>query len=115
MPSFRNLETNQTRSRLRGDDMCAAGTAMCAAATTIALPASELLSQIAHELAPRLRPVGPEMRLRVFQVGEALAGDRVALGVLLHLGGREPVHLRRIQAEDLRAQRRLHLRIAVLL
>src|SRR5713226_9690434 len=68
-----------------------------------------------EELAPRLRPVGPEVRLRIFQVGVALAGDAVAGCVLLDVGGVEAVDHGGVAAEDPGAERGGDFGVAVLL
>src|SRR5256885_10059292 len=57
-----------------------------------------------EELAARLRPVGTEVRVRIFQVGAALARDAVARGVLLDVGGGEAVHPGGGAAKDLGAE-----------
>src|SRR5215475_4989693 len=67
-----------------------------------------------EKLAPRLRAVGEVVRLGPLAVGEPLARDAIAPGVLSDLRGADPVHLRRVEAEHLRADRRSDLRIAVL-
>ena len=54
------------------------------------------------------------MRLGALAVGDTLAGDGVRSGMLFHLVGADPVDPGRVQAEDLRAQRRGDLGIAVL-
>src|SRR5262245_37469895 len=59
-----------------------------------------------EELAPRLRTVGEVVRLGPLAVGEPLAGDPIAPGVLLDLRGADAVHLRRVESEHLRAKRR---------
>src|ERR1041385_2508765 len=57
-----------------------------------------------EEFAPRLRPVGPEVRLRILPIRAALARDAVARRVFLDVGGREAVDPGGVAAEDLRAQ-----------
>src|SRR5262245_18632281 len=49
--------------------------------------AAAVEAQEVQELAPRLRPVGAEVRLRVVGVGEPLPGDLVPGGEFPHLGG----------------------------
>src|SRR5437660_10009200 len=57
-----------------------------------------------EKLAPGLRPVGLEVRLRILQVGVALARDAVAGGVFLDVGGAQAVDLGGVAAEDLGAE-----------
>jgi putative MATE family efflux protein len=75
--------------------------------------AAQSASGHAQELAPRLRPVGSEVRFGILEVGGAPFRDRVARGVPLHLCRGETVHLCGVQAEDLCAQRGSDLRIPV--
>jgi hypothetical protein len=69
--------------------------------------------QQVQELAPRLRPVGDERRVRLLPVLGALARDPVAAEVCLQNAFRHRIDGKRVQPEDLRAQRGRQLRIAV--
>src|SRR6185295_4149785 len=55
-----------------------------------------------EKLPPRLRPVGPEVRLGILEVRAAFARDAVAGSVLLDVGGGEAVDPGGVAAEDLR-------------
>src|SRR5688572_7673427 len=73
------------------------------------------LAQQGEELAPRLRPVGLEMGLRVLEIGLPLPCHLVAGGVALDLGRSKAVDPRGVQAEDLRPQGGGDLGVAVAL
>src|SRR5262245_25895193 len=75
-----------------------------------AVPAEQI-----QELAPGLRPVREEMRLGLRPVRQPFGRYGVAASAELHLLGGDPVGSHRVQAEDLRAQLRRDLRVAVLL
>src|SRR5688572_10731638 len=62
------------------------------------------LAQQGEELAPRLGPVGPEVRVRALEVGPPLPRHLVAGGVLPDLGGRKAVDPGGVESEDLRPQ-----------
>src|SRR5688572_22661540 len=68
-----------------------------------------------QELPPRPRAVRDERRIRSFRVSNSAARDSVAFGLAPEVGGRKLVRLGGIQAKHLGAQRRRHLRVAVLL
>ena len=53
------------------------------------------------------------MRLGVLEVRDALTSDTIGTSVLFHVIGADPVDPSRIQTEDLRAQRRRDLGIAI--
>src|SRR5262245_22761455 len=69
--------------------------------------------QVLEELPARLRPVGEEMRIGIFLIRELLPGNAVSARVLLDLRRAQSVDLRRVEAEDLGADRGRDLRVAV--
>src|SRR5918999_3845956 len=65
-----------------------------------------------EEFAPSLWSISQEVRVGLLGIGHFLRSDAIARDDLLHFGGGDAVHLRRVQAEDLGAQRGGDFRIA---
>src|SRR5688572_21983547 len=64
-----------------------------------------------EELAPRLRSVGEVVGIGTIGVRAPLGGNGVTARVFLHFRRAQAINLRRVEPEDLRAQRRGHFRV----